>query len=416
MAEAHQELPTLSVSGEYWLDLEVPFQKYKSKWETEYGNRLRRYTHDDRISSRALDVYHQIMDETLPKSKMIALENIIDEDKEWGLNLLCQYQFAYQKSPSIVKAVANESTAYYTFDDTNLHGTYLRSIQREDKIAIIALLQLDNPDLLKNILSLQFCYGRKPRLNAANNVVDGADLVGAVDQIVNRMSQNDFREYENWHHFEHEDSLYILIKRQIMDSVERQAGQNIEEEPAEFVVLEFNDGNLKIFSSNKTIANQAKTSINSVLEVEFESIEPTVSAEEFDSTVDEIYSFDREQLDEDQKEIEGIEEFEVTGIQLSRSPFPGSPSVRMKSEKGILDTIDALQERGFDILENSRNIDTVFTEYKDRQYRLLFKDTEKENGSKVIRYDSRYPQDQERKEYENIVLQLFGIEAVFETS
>lgn len=415
MAEADREIPEFVVTKDYWLDLEVPYRNFESKWDEEYGNRLRRFVQDDRISSRALNVYYHYIGETLPKNKSIALDRILDEDQEWGLNLLCQYEFSYQKSPDIIKEVIFESDADSTFVDTDLHGTYLNSYERGDKIALLALMQIIEPSLLRNILGLQFCRRRTPRLNATDASVDIDTIISRVDDVVDRMSANDFRQFENWHIFEHGGATYIMIKRQIKDSVERQAGENLEEEPAEFVVLIFEDGVVQIISSNKKIANEARTSLNSSLDVDFELVEPTLSSEEIGESVEEIYSFDHEQLDEDQKEIEGIEDFKIIGIDLSRSPFPGQPSLRMKSEEGIIKTIRALRQMGYDVIENPHNIERVYSEFRDRKYRLVFSEKE-DSMDKVIRYYSRYPDEEERAEFERLINELFGIDAVFETS
>lgn len=417
MAETQKERPELDVSREYWLDLEIPYNKIRAKWDTEYEARLRRFVVDDRISSYTFQVYFELKDRQPPTDKHIAFNQILDYDPAWGHNLLCQYEFSHQKSPNIVKEVTFQNGVNTHCQDTEYYKPYLSAYEREDKITLIALMQIFQPELLKNVLSLQHCYGKKPRLNTSDPSASEFNLIDAAEAVVEKLSKTDFRQYENWHIFEHNDSTYLMIKRQRADSVERQAGQNLEEEPADFVVMQFEDDTLKIFADTKTIAHQTRTALNESMDVDFDTIDTRIPPDQIEPTIGEVFSFDHDDLEEAHQDVDNVEKFKVTGIKLSSSPFPGHPSLTMKSEAGILDTVEALDERGFDILKNSDDIEVVFTEYQEREFKLLFKETEI-NGEtvNVIRYDARYPGIDEKLEYEQLVRELFGIDAIFESS
>lgn len=417
MAEVEQEVPELTVSNEYWLDLEVPYNKISSKWDTEYEARLRRFVGGDRISSHTFEVYFELLDHSFPNDKHIALEQILDHDLTWGFNLLCQYDFSYQKSPKLVKEVAFQNGINTYCQDTEFYSPYLNAYDRGEKITLIALTQLFKPEVLKNMLSLQHLYGKKPRLNARDTSAGNFDLNNAADAVVDRLSTTDFRQYENWHIFVHNDSTYIMIKRQRTDSVERQAGQNLEEEPADFVVMQFDNDDLKIYADTKTIAHETRTALNDSMNVNFDTIDTRIPPDRIEPTIEEVFSFDPDDLDEEQQEVDNVEKFKVTGIKLSSSPLPGHPSLTMKSDAGILDSIDALAERGYDIIENSNDIEVVFTEFGEREFKLLFKETEIDGETvNVIRYDARYPENEEKLEYEQLVRELFDIDAIFESS
>jgi len=201
-----------------------------------------------------------------------------------------------------------------------------------------------------------------------------------------------------------------MIKRQIDDSVERQPEKNQEEEPAEFIVLKFEDQELQIFSEKNTVAEQARTSINRTADdIEFDHPRVTVNREEAAETVSGLMTGETDLADSP---------VTVTGFKLGSSPFPNHPSVQMKSDAGIIETVEGLQEAGYDVTDSIDDIERIYLDFEGREYRIYPEEVEhsSEDFHWLFRYNARYLDDEEREQFENEIEEALGIDMVLENS
>lgn len=403
-------LPDLEVDALFWRDLEVPFGKVRDKWDERYSNELQYDIERGRIKSRVLDLYFTLMGESdFPDNAKQVVNELHDYDENWAYNLVCVRKFASNKNTNIVKDCAREG-AYSEVEGTPFHRIYRECYDSGDKIGLIALLHLFNRNRLRDIHGLSYCYPKKPRSVASGSEISDLDINSRVNEILETMSSDDFRTYDHWHSFESNGTRYVMIKRQIDDDVERQANGNIEEEPAEFVILKFVGDRLEIISKTKTIAEKARNGVNSSVDgAEFNSVDADIPREELDRVVTDLTSPD--------SEIAKNEDLIVTGINLEGSPLPGHPSLRMKSEEGIIRAVDTLRNQGYDLTESIDDIRAVQIDFQNRDYTLRPNEQEQEGETRwVVRYDASYLRDDEREEFEETITGLLDINVVFETS
>jgi hypothetical protein len=417
MAETEADLPDLKIDEELWVELEVPYGKIKEKWDQQYKAELESNITEERIEETILRIYAVLLDLDHVESKEVLLEEIISHDQRWGYNLLCLKQFSDYKNLDFFKS--HQDFLYQYCEGTALHSHYITAWESDDKVALTGLLQLFDPEgtRLMSIHALDYCDRKKPRTVSADSELEGFDLQAEAEEIVAEIQSGEFRKYQKWHSFEYDGREYVLIKREIGDDVERQATGNIEEEPATFVALRYTNGELEIISEKMTVANKARRGVNRSVEgVEFESVDPRATTDDVNRTVEGLLDGDLDtRLDELETDIDG-DRLTVTGIKLSSSPFPGHPSVRMKTDEGITRTIRALKERDYDLLENIDDVDVIYTQFDGREYSIRPKLQEQSEGE--IRwkftYDARQPPRDEREDFDRLISDMFDINMVFE--
>lgn len=420
MAQAKADLPTLEIDRDIWVDLEIPFGKFKEKWDREYRAELKRYVGSGIIDLRVIEIYLRLLDLTDVPNREVALDNILSHDEDWGVNLLCLKHFSDYKNVQYFKHF--RPFLYRSVEGTELHDLYNRNYQTDNKLGLAALLQLYDPDgtRLKTIRGLDYCHNKKPQIITAASGTQDVELTENTDEIIQRMEEDETRKFSKWHTFDYNGEVHVLIKRELGDSVERQATGNIEEEPAEFVVLRLIDNHLEVISSTKEIANIARNAVNETLEdVEFSEIETGDEHEQLENTVQGFFgSGDVEPIEDD-----GVYELEqgrltVTGIKISNSPLPGHPKLQMKSDLGIMRAVRALRGNQYDLTENIDDVEVIHTKFREREYTIRPKERQISDNEIywVFQYDVKGATRDERNAFEAAMEDLFDITLVYERS
>lgn len=418
MSEVAAREPSLNVEPDLWVDLEVPYHKIDEKWDERYEAKLRTLVGEGRIQPRTLHLYLRLEDNWEdPDDAEAALEEILSiKGGKLARNLLCQYKFGYGVGNHIIKDCARKIDAECA--ETDFQDLYYDAYDAGDKTTLIALIQLIDSQVLKDVLVLEYCYGKSPRLVSISSDFEGLTGDDTIENIVEKMSEGDFRTYRYWHSFTHDSKRYVIIKRQIDDDVERQAEENLEEEPAEFVVLKFIGENLEIYSSTNTIAGKTRTGVNEAVDTaEFEEPDAANSRQSFEQVVDDVEGLD--DLDLSELDIDDVDLQEATiafaGLKLESSPLPDAPSITIKNSEGVSSAISALRESGYDLTESLDDIQKIYIQYNDREYRVRPVEKTVEGEIQwIFRYNASYLTDNEKSEFESLIREVFGVLPVFE--
>jgi len=393
------------LSESEWKELEIPYGKVRDKWDDYYYAQLKEASDRGLITKKTLNCYFEVLDidEDIYK-KEEAIKKIVEKEEKIGYDLYSVVRFCKNKRKDIVedcfKKVSDSS------EGTDLEDHHSNISDSPDRVAMVTVLHFVEPRVMRDILALDYCYGKKPQ-----EVVDkeSGDLIGEVedstDEIIEHLEDIEFRDYDLWHHFEHKDDEYLLIKRQINDDVERQASGNLEEEPAEFVVLRFRNNQLEILSEDASIADSAKTGVSeSVEDVEFEDEPESVSRNRFIEFVSEL-----EDQDEDNSELW------LVGIDVASSPLPGHPSIEMKGEDGITRALEALREDGYDLTNPVDDVVRLIVEFEEKEYTLYPEPIESDDDQDwMIRYGAGRLDDLERRRFEGLIQESFEVQVRFE--
>ena len=419
MAQAKSELPDLDIDENLWVELEVPYGKIEEKWDQRYKAELESHIKEGRIGESILQIYAELLDLDYIESPEVLFEEIIANDERWGYNLLCLKHFSDYKKLDFFKSY--QKFLYRRCGGTELQPHYHTAWQSDDKVTLTGLLQLFDPEgvRLKSIHALDYCDKKKPKTVVVDSEFEDFNLQSEAEEIVAEIQSDELRKYQKWHSFEYDGREYVLIKREIGDDVERQATGNIEEEPATFVALRHTDGELEIMSEKLSVANKARRGVNeSVEDVEFESVDPRATTDDVKRTVEGLLDEDLDtRLEEADPEIDA-DRLVVTGVKLSNSPFPGHPSIQMKTDRGIIQTIRALKEVNYDLLEDIDDIAVIYTRFDGREYSIRPKQQEQSEGETrwKFTFDARQPPREEREDFEQLISNAFDIDLVFERS
>lgn len=393
------------LSQSEWKELETPFGKVRDKWDDHYYAQLKQASDRGLITKKTLNCYFEVLgiEEDIYK-KEDAIKKIVEKEEKMGYDLYSVVRFCKNKRKDIIEDCFAKISG--SADGTDLEKHHSNTSGSSDRVAMVTLIHFVEPRVMRDILALDYCYGKKPQEVADKK---SGDLIGEIedsaDKIIDHLEDIEFRDYDLWHHFEHNGDEYLLIKRQINDDVERQASGNLEEEPAEFVILRFRDEQLEILSEDASIAGSAKTGVtHSVEDVEFEEKPESVSRDRFLEFVSEL---------EDQDENDA--ELRLVGIDVSSSPLPGHPSIEMKGENGITRALEALREDGYDLTNPVDDIDRLIVEYEDKEFTLYPETIESDDEQDwVIKFGAGGLDDQERRQFEELVHELFEVRVRFE--
>jgi len=284
---------------------------------------------------------------------------------------------------------------------------------------MVAMMQFFKPSILRDVLGLQYCYGRKPQLirhsESELENIDSLDIQKVADSLEHITDS-----YQPWHEFAYNGRFYFLIKRRLGDEVERQVEENVEERPAEFVVLTFDGTELRIFSEKKQIATNALRGVNDAIKQTFEDQDEEVDEEEIED-----HQFDHEGGDLSYEELKSainlaqdIEEntdLILKGVNVKNADLPKSPEVRLKAEQGVQETLDWFEERNVDLLNHPDDVKNIIFVYEDRDFTLLPREasSEDEDGW-VFRYNASYPSEEERREFEKQIREFMDVKVRFE--
>ncbi|WP_226041306.1 hypothetical protein [Natrinema sp. DC36] len=423
MSKVKPDTPNLDISRSFWLDLETPYGLIDDEWD-RYRSQLNQYVIEDyRISKELLKVHWCLERELsqIPYEREPLLSHILDDNEEYGKNILCAYRFANGKNKKRVVACFEEIEGEVAGADfITLYEDIMESGSRD---AMVSMIQLFKPEVLRNILGLQYCYGRKPQLiRHSESKLEKLDALN-IDKVAESL-EHITDSYRPWHSFTHDEKLYFLIKRRLGDEVERQVDENLEEEPAEFVVLIFDGTELQIFSEKKKIASNALSGIN-------EAIEQTFQEEEDDDGIDEDEIEDHQFDDMGQeltyeelksaiglaKDIEDNTDLVLKGVNVENADLPNSPEIQLKANEGVQETLDWFEERNVELLNHPDDVKNITFVYEGRDFTLLPREgSSKGEEGWIFRYNASYPSDEEREEFEGQIKEYMDVEVRFEKS
>lgn len=395
---------------EFWLELEVPANLIENNWNDEYRPQLEEFADSQRIVGAELEVYWRLFrDDEPPRQKSQMINKILSHDEEWGMILRSAYWFSSGKTRAFISHFFERIEE--DVDGTDLEELYADFRDNDRKFGQVILLHIFSRDSLKSILALDYCYGKKPHSQSKSETnpsdpLNNIDTDAILDQL-----RSDSRRYQSWHQFTFDGRDYFAIKRHLRDEVERQVDENQPLETAEFVVVKFREDLLEIYSNRQSIAERTRVGVNHSFsddsDIEYEPLDRTAPHDHFDDPDQQIRS-----LEEDSNK------FTVTGIKAENAPLAGSPTLELSSHDGILNALDDLANSNINLLEDLDDVSSFQVYYEDRSFDLYpeLKETSDEGMKWRLRYDSRFPTDEDRDEFEAEVEEALGIRPVFEHS
>ena len=424
MAQAQQS-PKLEFSEEYWVELEIPYGLIDRDWDDQYRDEFDRHVEKYRISKDLLKVYWRLIDgnniEDIPYELDDIVSDIAGHDIDWLKNILCVFQFSRGKNPDFVGSVFGDIEDEIEDDEFN---TIYNDIEDSGtKNAKVGMIQVIRPDGLRDILGLQACYRPKPQLVTESE--DGLDSIEDLDieEVIDYLERQTADEYENWHKFENEGKFYFLIKRDLMDDVERQVEENIQEEPAEFLTLVFDENGLHIYSEQSSRASTALNGVNQAIKSQYQEELEESGEEPEDIDMDELETrrFESPDIGVDYGEFESAignarttaenTELVLKSVSVSGANLPNDPDIELETEQGLGDTLDWFEERDVDLLEQPDDVKRIIFRYSDRDWTLIPKET----GNKwVFQYEVKLPEEDDQEEFESKIREHMEVDVVFQ--
>jgi len=407
--------PGFSKGKEYWVDLEVPYTKIDQKWDRKYKPRLHQHMANGRLQKGVLSIYFKSMGKTdFAHDREEALNQLVEHDKKWAINLCCQFEFSTGVSEDTVVGFAEKAKSDIVA--IGLEEEYKKNRGGSDsspnKDGLVALCQLANPDLLRQILVYSRVSSRYPK-TVFKRDSGGIPSLKNWGQLIETLSKNSVEDFEIWYQFEHEGSRYIAIEQEDRDGVERQVGANIEEEPANLILLHFDGQYLDVYTDTRSSANLAQTGVNK-----------DVSGKDYDEdrntvTPDDVGDFATNITDRDKKRQEDDHDLDyvLTDILVSRTTLPNNPEVKLSSESGVGKAVDELNSLDYDLLSDPKNIEKLKIRYEG--YKFTVTNTKRRTGTGDTYRELVYgchAGTSTREEFEDIMAQDFGISLKYQSS
>lgn len=404
--------PGLDKARKYWVDVEVPYTKIVEKWDWKYKPRLHQHMENGRLQKRVLSIYFKSMGKTdFAHNREDALDELIEHDREWAVNLCCQFEFSTGISEETIVEFAK--TARSDIVAIGLEEEYEKNMGQDDsspnKDGLVALCQLANPDLLRQMLVYSRVSSRYPKtvFKRDSGSVPASDNWG---QLIKTLSENSVEDYDVWYQFEHEGGRYIAIEQEDRDGVERQVGTNIEEEPANLILLHFDGQYLDVYTDTRKSANLSQTGVNKDVSGDnYEEDRNTVSSDEIGDFASDITEKDRER-----QEADLDLDYVLTDLHVSRTPLPNNPELTLSSESGVG---KAVNELDYDLLSDPKNIERLKIRFEG--YKFIVTNTKRRTGSGDVYRELVYgchAGTDTREEFEDLMEKEFGISIKYQSS
>lgn len=409
--------PGLKKSGDFWVDVEVPYNKIMEKWSGKYRPRMRRYMENSRLQRRVLAIYFKTLGRrNVPQDRNEALEFLWEKDKDRVYNLCSQLEFSTGISSSIITKFAQK----YKSDiiDYGFEEDYYANMGGEDgnpnKDGLVALCQLSNPSSLKDILVYDRHSSRYPTNIYKRNKKSLPDETD-WHSLIKRLSDNQVEDYAVWHQFEIGNERFVAIEQEDRDGVERQVGDNIEEEPANLVILHFNGNYLDVYTDKRGTANNIQIGVNSDVSGEdYGEDRNEVDSDTVGEFAKEVTKKDKER---DQTEDDEDYEYVLTDLWVNRTGLPNNPQVKLSSEAGVGRAIEELESKGYDLLSDNRNIERVKMRFEGWKFTIKQIKRKDNTGGTYRELIYGCSADTEtRQEFEDLIEEEFGIEVKYKSS
>ena len=346
--------PGFTKGKEFWVDVEVPYTKIEQKWDWKYKHRLHQHINNGRLQKRVLSIYFKSMGRTdFAHEREEALNQIEEYDKEWAVNLCCQFEFSTGVSEDTVVEFAKKAKSDIVA--IGLEEEYEKNIGSGDsnpnKDGLVALCQLANPDILRQMLVFSRVASRYPK-TVYKRESGGTPTFKQWNQLIKTLSENSVEDYGIWYQFEHDGGRYLAIEQEDRDGVERQVGTNIEEEPANLILLHFDGQYLDVYTDTRKSANLSQTGINKDISgKDYEEDRNPVTSDEVADFTANITDKDKERQ-EDDLDLDYI----LTDIHVSRTTLPNNPEVKLSSEGGVGKAVAELSNLNYDLLSDPKKI------------------------------------------------------------
>lgn len=406
MSSSSLKLPGINKRSNYWRDVEVPYTKIKNKWSNKYRPRLSNHKENSRLQKKVLGIYFEYLGRSdYPNDREKAVDQLDKAEHEYALNLCCQFEYANGKSESIVRDHAKgisskiSGTPYEEFYDKNIgknnHGV--------NKDGLVALVQLFEPEKLKHILIQDHVQGRVPT-NIYKRNGGGRPSHKNWSKVISLLTKGSAGDYAIWEQFEFDGNRYVAIEEEDRDGVERQVGDNIEEEPANVIIIEFEGDYMRVYCNRKSTTNKVKSGVNK------DSTGSNYDEDRNDRNPSEVFDLASTAVKHDSGSGNPSHDYILTKIKAEVPDLNNNPEVQLSSDFGVGGAIKQLDEAGIDILSSPRGIKMLKIRFEGRIFTVRYSDTSKSNNSnyKELVYSSLADADK-CQSFEDMFEKEFGL-------
>lgn len=402
-------------SDEYWVDVEVPYNKIVEKWDRKYAGRMNQHMTNGRLQGKILSIYFNILgNDEFSHDRSAALESLETLNMELVYNLCCQFEFSTRISGDVIEKYAKENKSAIV--DLGFEEEFDKNIGEGDnsmnKDGLVALCQLANPDSLRNILIHARASGQYPSGTYKRSSSD-PPTESEWNEVIEQLSGERGEDYAIWHQFTKDNERYVAVEEEDRDGVERQVGGNIEKEPANLVILHFNDGYLDIYSDTREVANRAQTGVNSDISgEEYEKDKNQVSPDDVGDLVENVTSKDKER-DQGNIDIDYI----MTGLRVNRTGLPNNPDLKLTSPDGVGTAVEELESEDYQITSDSESIDWMKIQFEGNIFTVNQNiRNESTDGAYTELIYGTSAQPETREKFENLIKSEFGISVKYSST
>lgn len=398
------------------MDIEIPYSKIVDKWERKYKPRLGQHIENGRLQKRVLSIYYKCLGETdFPHDRAEAVQELEEINKRWAVNLCCQFEFSTGVSRDVIVEFAKK--AENDIIDIGLEAELNENIGNGDsnpnKDGLTALCQLANPDILREILIYSRVTNRYPK-SVYKRDSGGVPSDNDWDELIRNLSQNNVENYGIWYQFEHDGGRFVAIEQEDRDGVERQVGGNIEQEPANLIILHFDGNYLDVYTDTRGTANHTQTGVNMDLSGDsYEEDRNPIDPNEMGEFASNISQKDKERQEDNNVKLDYV----LTDLHVSRTNFENNPEIKISAEGGVGKAVDELADIGHDILSDPRNIERLKIRYEG--YKFTVTNSKRRTGSGDTYRELVYgchADTSTREEFETLMDKEFQINLKYQSS
>ncbi|WP_423745126.1 hypothetical protein V5735_03615 (plasmid) [Haladaptatus sp. SPP-AMP-3] len=388
---------------DFWVELEIPHGLYKSKWD-DHSDRLERLVEGSSILKRHFTPHWEIVETKSIPSKTVAIQTLISDYPEWARSILSAYEFSLNTNEDLVLAQLNDISLE---DDNPLSSHVDTAIDRSDKKFAIILLDLLEPERLKDIYILSYLRRRSPiKTFEVTNTDDPFEDI-AESEILGEINDKS-RESHIWHRFDADGDSLLVIKVHEEDDVRVQPDTNTEVEEAEILILKSTSEGIQVYSSDsgflgatrRGIQKGIETADNDIDQCDVTPSDEIISHQEYDDAVEKIESGD---LGSD---------LVLHKLYVENAPLAGSPKLRlMDAIGGLSNTLDDFRSKDIELLADPDSVEQIGISYQNRVF-TLYPSTD-DSGVR-LRYRPSVNDEQLLRDFESEIEQTLGVSVIFE--
>lgn len=417
MSAVTEQPPGLEEPADFWVDVEVPYNKIVKKWDRVYSGKMENHMNNARLQRKVLSIYFSLLgNDDFPNSRAEALAQLESLNMDLVYNLCCQFEFSDGIRKEIIKSHAIENKQEII--NLGLGEEYRKNIgegdDRLNKDGLVALCQLANPDSLRNIL-VRHKAGSQWPTGIYKRSAGGLPDNSSWEKLIENLSSNRVENYRLWYQFTRSGVKYVAIEEEDRDRVVRQVGPNLEEEVANLVIIRFSENYMDIYSDTHGIASSAQNGVNADISgEEYKKDKNPVSPNDVKEFAETVAENDRSR---DQGEDEDID-YIMTAIRVDRTGLSNNPVLKLSSDEGVGTAVKELEEQQFQILSDPKSIKYLKIRFEGKVFKVS-QDVEKgsdttEEYRELIYGTSAQPST--REAFEELLETEFGISAKYKSS